>query len=276
MSHRNVHGKCALCLASAKLCRSHYLGRVLHSLSSVNREHPVVMTPDLVTSTPRQVWAHLLCSDCERLLNDTGEKPVQALFNDKHDNFPLLNRMELALPMKFRSSFKLSLGGLLCPDVDGTLASSYVPYSGAGMGINTEALAYYALSVLWKGSAHSWKTLQGQESTVAIGKYQEAIRCYLRAEAGFPDGVYVIATVCTDKGSQGMVFAPSLVADSRFPMYSLLVRGLWFHVITTDNAPGLSELCCYRSAKRVLFKEDCGQRFLEAASHIHKTAKIEV
>jgi hypothetical protein len=154
------------------------------------------MTPKLIKATPKQLWAHLLCAGCERLLNDRGEKAVQALFNGA-TSLPLLDRMNLSLPLN--------------------AAPTVVTYSGSSMGVDTDPLAFYALSILWKGSVHKWTTLKGQKSSVDLGKYQEPIRRYLIGDAGFPDGVYVIATACTDIGSQGMTFAPSLVAESRFP-----------------------------------------------------------
>jgi len=255
MARKNVGGVCKLCLRSGKLCKSHYMSRVLHALSRTGKEHPVVMTPGLIQTTPRQLWAHLLCESCEQLLNNRGEKPVLALFNGAKDNFPLLNRMNLALPLK--------------------AGPTVIIYSGEAMGINTEPLAYYALSVLWKGSVHEWTTLKGQKSSIDLGKYQEPIRGYLLGEAAFPDGVYVNVTACVDRGSQGMNYAPSGAVGPPYPMYSLLVRGLWFHVITTDSAPpGLSDLCCVRSTNRMLFKADCTEPFLLAARHIHKTATV--
>jgi len=155
------------------------------------------------------------------------------------------------------------------------IESKVTTYSGSAMGIDTEPLAYYALSVLWKGSVHRWKTFQQQTSSINLGKYGEPIRRYLVGQSGFPRGVYVILTVCTDRGSQGMNFAPAKVAQSKLPMYSLLVRGLWFHVVTTDkNPPGLNQLCCVRSEKQVIFREDCTERFLQAGRHVHKTATI--
>jgi hypothetical protein len=212
------------------------------------------MTPRLIKAAPKQLWAHLLCETCEQLLNDRGEKPVQALFNGAAE-FPLLNRMNLSLALN--------------------TAPTVVTYSGSAMGIDTDPIAYYALSILWKGSVHKWTTLKGQKSSVELGKYQEPIRRYLLAEAGLPDGVYFIVAACTDFGSQGMTFAPSLLADSRFPTYSFLVRGLWFHIITTDEAAtGLERLCCVRSSAKLLHKEDCTERFLECGRYIHKTATI--
>ena len=255
MAHKNVHGVCKLCLKAAKLCKSHYLSRVLHTLSRMEGAHPIVMTPRLIKSTPCQMWAHLLCEACEGRLNDRGEKPLLALFNGASDNFPLLNRMNLALPVR--------------------VESTVITYSGKAMGIDTGALAYYALSVLWKGSVHKWTTLKGQRSSIDLGKYQEPARRYLHGDAGFPEGLYVIVTACIDRGSQGMTFAPSKVSESLYPMYSLLVRGIWFHVIATDDSPlGMSELCCARSAKGVLFKADCTEPFLQAGRHIHRTATV--
>src|SRR5208337_1353105 len=163
------------------------MSRVLHALSRTpgdENPNPVVMTTKHIKKSPKQMWAHLLCEPCEQTFNERGEKPVLALFNGENGNFPLLNRMSLSLP--FKTSEKAII------------------YSGEAMGIGTEPLAYYALSVLWKGSVHAWTTIKGQKSSVDLGKYQEPIRRYLLGEAGFPDGVYVNITVCIDPGSQGM------------------------------------------------------------------------
>lgn len=253
MARSNVYGKCALCRKQRKLCKSHYLGRVLHTLSRDQRGDPVVMTPKFVTTTPKQLWAHLLCSSCEKLLNEKGEKPVQALFNGAN-GFPLLNRMELALPFK--------------------VSRTVMTYSGLSMGIDTEPLAYYALSMLWKGAVHKWTTLKGQKSFIKLGKHRERIRRYLLGEAGFPEGIYVIVTACTDIGSQGMNFAPAKMAGTRFPMYSLLIRGIWFHIAVTEEPVPVDNLCCYRSDRRVLHKADCSKEFLQAGRFIHKTATV--
>ncbi len=275
MAHKNVYGVCKLCRNQAKLCKSHYLGRVLHKMSFTGDEPPVVMTPKLVKTSPKQLWAHLLCEPCEQRLNERGEKPFLALCNGADNNFRLLSLMEVAVPMNHSPSVRVSAAGVIFRDVRGTLSTSVLQYSGRAMGIDTKALAFYALSVLWKGSIYKWKTFKGQESTVDLGRYQEQIRRYLAGEAGFPDGIYVIATACTDIGSPGMCFAPSKVSGSRFPMYSVLVRGSWFHLVTTDETPaGLSDLCCAHSSEKVLFKEDCLERFLDAGRHIHKTAAI--
>jgi hypothetical protein len=176
MAQKNVHGICKLCQKQAKICKSHYVGRVLHRMSFTGDEPPVVMTPKLVKVSPRQLWAHMLCEACEQRLNERGEKPFLALCNGADNNFRLLNLMEVAMPIKQSPRVRVSLGGLLFRDFDGSFSESVVKYSGRKMGIDTEALAFYALSVLWKGSVHQWKTFQGQQSTVDLDKYQEPMR----------------------------------------------------------------------------------------------------
>ena len=59
-------------------------------------------------------------------------------------------------------------------------------------------------------------------------------------------------------GAQGMVFAPTLMVETLHPMHSILVRGLWFHIITTDKPmPELDSACCVRSNRKVLHTADC-------------------
>ena len=63
--------------------------------------------------------------------------------------------------------------------------------------------------------------MEGQTTSVELGPFQESIRTYLLGETGFPEGVYVLVGACEDKGSRGMVFAPSLVNRFAQPECSL-------------------------------------------------------
>jgi hypothetical protein len=90
-------------------------------------------------------------------------------------------------------------------------------FHGEAVGVDTEPLAYFALSLLWRGSAYVWNTLKGQKSTLPLGKFKNRIRRYLVRETQFPEGVYVVLTVCVDRGSQITTFAPAHVAGSSTP-----------------------------------------------------------
>jgi hypothetical protein len=135
MSRPPVFGTCALCLRHRQLCRSHYLGKAIHRL--MNRESPggqIIFTPELITQNPRQLVAHLLCRECEERIAKFGEAPALSLIN-RGDTFPLLDTMKVTEPMETYTDLAV--------------------YSGRSMGVDIEALTYYALSLAWRGVARS-------------------------------------------------------------------------------------------------------------------------
>ena len=148
MALTHVQGICKLCLKSRILCKSHYLGRALHVLSREDRSNAIVLTPKIVTATPKQLWAHLLCSECEKRISKNGDIILLGLLNRK-DKFLLLDTLKNAKPMKVEDALQV--------------------FSGSDLGIDTEALAHFALSIVWRGSVHDWKTLEGQTTGVLLG-----------------------------------------------------------------------------------------------------------
>jgi hypothetical protein len=75
-------------------------GKAIHRL--MNRESSggqIVFTPKLITQSPRQLVAHLLCGDCEERMAKFGEAPALALINGGN-TFPLLDRLKLAAPIE--------------------------------------------------------------------------------------------------------------------------------------------------------------------------------
>jgi len=214
----------------------------------------VMMTPRVIMETQRQLWAHLLCRECEGRLNKFGETPVLRLL-DNGSTFPLLGLMRVAMHVKAE------------PGV--------VTFSGSAMGINTDGLAHFALGILWKGGVHKWSTVGGQTTSVNLRGYIGAIRKYLLGVDEIPVGISVIVAACDDKGSRGMVFAPSRLRGSRYKQFSMLIRGLWFHIIVDKKArAGMKGLCCVQSDKRVLHLENCHNRLMQAAGYLHKSAKV--
>jgi hypothetical protein len=84
-----------------------------------------------------------------------------------------------------------------------------------------------------------------------------------------------MVTVCADFGSRLWTLAPWAWKAASFPSYCLLVRGVWFHILTSTNLPAeVCEFCCVTSAKKVLFVKDCGKEILQAGSHIMATASV--
>jgi hypothetical protein len=255
MAIKKVIGVCKLCGRRRRLCRSHYLGKALFKLTRENGKHPIILTPKIIAPSPRQMSAHLLCEECEHRFK-VREDTALALMNGKN-GFPLLERMKLALTIE--------------------QGDKVVTFSGAAMGVDTDALAYFALSLLWRGSVHVWNTLKGQTTSVSLGKYEERIRRYLLGETGLPEGVYVMVAVCVDVGAQGTTFPPHLLEGSKYQTYSTLVRGLWFHIVVDDEAPSAetSRLCCAKGAQKLIFLKNCSEEFLHAGRHLRSTAEVD-
>jgi len=78
-------------------CVSHLLGRAIYLLNRDGNADPVLMTPQLITPTQRQIWRHLLCGDCEQRFSSRGEALIMRLVQRK-TGFALLDRLRLAIP----------------------------------------------------------------------------------------------------------------------------------------------------------------------------------
>ena len=256
MAKKKQFGTCALCLTTKELRRSHLLGRAIYLLNRDGNADPVLMTPQLITPTQQQIWRHLLCGDCEQRFSSRGEALIMRLVQRKTE-FALLDRLRLAVSLSVEPSVNA--------------------FSGSAIGIDTEALAYFALSVLWRSGVQTWRTLNQQTTGVSLGGCQEPIRKYLVGETGFPSDIVVTVTICTDIGSRFCTFAPSERKGTLFasPSYSLLVRGIWFHILTgIPPSAHVRHACCVNSPNKVLFMKDCEKEVLQAGGHIMATAAV--
>jgi hypothetical protein len=251
MARKKQRGTCALCLQEKELRLSHLLGRAIYVLSRDGDADPVMITPQLIAPTQRQIRRHLLCGDCEQRFSSHGESPIMKLVQRK-TGFALLDRLKLALPCNVE------------PNV--------VAFPGSAVGVNTEQLAYFALSVLWRSGVQQWRTLKQQTTGVSLGVFSEPIRKYLVGESGFPHGVVVRVTVCTDRGSGLLTLGPWAREAAS---YCLLVRGVWFHILTSTRLSAvLLTPCCVNSDKKVLFVKDCEKEMLQRLGPIFATAHV--
>ncbi len=249
-------GKCKLCLQEKELRDSHLIGRAVYRLFREDEgEDPIVMTPDVVLQTSQQVSDYVFCDKCEDRFNKGGEKYVTGLVW-RRSRFPLLDRIKLALHMKRERT--------------------HIVVSGERIGIDTDKVAYYALSVVWRAAVHTWKTIGQQTTSVVLGSEEENIRKYLMGQASFPDKLGVMVTVCTDRGSQMHYLSPTMLAEpNTFQQYVFLVRGVHFGVMIamTPKAHFL-EVCCVRSSGKKIFVTDMEDFTRNMVKPFHQTAKI--
>jgi hypothetical protein len=247
---KTVRGTCRLCLVERELVLSHYMPAAMYAYikrgSIATHDHPIVMGKRLTSMTSLQVKDYLLCAECEDLFNKNGETYTLGwMWNGK--DFPLYDRLQLALP--------------------GRQSDKYASFSGPAIGVDTEKLAYFALSLVWRGAVHTWNEAFGEKSTrVNLGSFEEPIRQYLHSDAPFPRNVAVIVTVCSDTNSQHLAYMPNQVKNiPGVVAFSTLALGIHFMVFAMDNlSPAFLDACCVSSQQRRIWMRDCAQKTLEA------------
>lgn len=247
-------GICKLCLKRRKLRKSHLLGRAFYKMCKEVGSEPIVMTPQIILPTSRQVSDYVLCEACEQLFSRNGESYVSKLVYDGTD-FPLLDKMSVALTV--------------------TEETNLLVYSANAMGLNVGKIAYFALSVFWRASVHSWATIGSQRTSVSLGACEEPIRKFLLGKGPFPADIAVVVHACSDHGSKGLIFFPTAAIGSTYATYSILVRGVYFRLLTglTPRAHG-RRLCIVNSPRHVIFQENCIRRTLHAYGHLRETARV--
>jgi hypothetical protein len=199
-----------------------------------------------------QVKDYLLCAECAERFNKYGETwAAGQVYDGKH--FPLLQRLILALPF------------LETPRLRGV--------SGVAAGIDTDKLAYFGLSILWRAAAHKWKMLDGRTTSVDLGTYEDPIRRFLLGETTLPSNMIVVATACTDWLSQGSFYTPCAVRGNPFTAYAFLARGISFTVLVGSDLPtSMQELCCVTSSRKPVFAADHRAKSVHSFLHPYGTA----
>jgi|SRR5580704_2158229 hypothetical protein len=249
-------GICKLCLQTKDLQDSHLIPRAMYKYvrtPAKKNPNPVVVGRRVTATTSKQVSDYVLCSDCEQLFNRNGENwMLRQVWNGKR--FPLLERLSLA-------------------HQDYTFREALV-FSGSAVGIDTDKLAYFALSVVWRAAVHRWATpLGGLTQPVQLGAAEEPTRRFLLGQSMFPPAVTVMATVCTDAGSAGSFYMPSRVSGSPGTCFVVLTLGVHFLVYLEPIPPVIREFCCVKSTRRLIFLRNCESKTLEAFAQLLDTSR---
>lgn len=249
-------GICRLCLSEAGLCDSHYLGKRLYSLIQTDGEQPVLLSASHIAQTNQQIRDDLLCAECEGRFNDRGERYVTSLVN-QHGNFKLLDLIHAAPRMRIEGEFTV--------------------YRALDIGVDTDFLAYYALSVIWRGGVHIWWTFKSTATGgINLGVHEEPIRKYLLGIGLFPAGVLLKLSVATDFASQNSVKFPEVSPDQPdATVFTFRALGIWFDVAVGENPPlYMLGSCCVTSPERLIFVGDFDRYVVYDCLNARRSAQI--
>jgi hypothetical protein len=250
-------GACKLCLTEGDLQESHYLPRAVYQLLRSDGELPIVMSPSLVIQHQKQIRDFVLCRSCEQRFNNMGEDYVMRVGSRK-------------------SEFKMMDLIRACPDRH--IQGEYSVYSASRVGVEADKLAYFALSVIWRGGAHVWHTFSGRATGgLQLGHHQERLRRYLTGEDPYPRGVVVKVSVACDSASQQFVEFPWInPAQQDATVFTFAVPGIWFDVAVGDSLPQyMLANCCLTLPGTPIFVGDFSRFVEDKVAQLKETARID-
>jgi hypothetical protein len=251
------HGTCKLCLKEADLQDSHYLGHALYRLSRADGQNPILLSPNLITQDQKQITDYLLCWDCEQRFSRMGEEYTMRLVDRGDAGFKMMDLVR-ANPWNRWT------------------AGEYTMYSGASMGIDTDKLAYYALSVIWRGT-HVWPTFKNRATGgLELGDHEERIRRYLVGTDPYPPDVIVkVSASCGSDSQDAIDFPRPNPEQTDAAAFTFTTRGIWFDVVVGDPLPAyMYDHCCVRSPAKPIFVGDFDRFVLYQIAESRQTARI--
>jgi hypothetical protein len=248
-------GECRLCLRKRHLQNSHYIPSAMYKALRDGRRknpNPVFMTKARTSTTSKQITDYIFCAECEQRFGKR-ESYVMSILG-RGNRFPLRDRMNLIVPL--------------------VRHSESIEYSGQVLGIDTEALGYFALSMIWRGAVNAWRDPYGGTSQVLhLAGMQEPIRAFLFNETPFPADAALTVRVCTDRTARETVLAPSRV-DETNRAFEMFIPGVSLFVfLASAITPVIRAMCCVHSPKQPLFLRNCEPRLGQHFADIEKSSK---
>lgn len=231
---------CALCGKIAALCDSHFLPAGFYR----RMNNPNLITTHAVRTTSRQARDYILCADCEMRFNQGGENFVlKNAANWKNGKFPLLEQLQSVRPIIQKG------------DMFG--------YSGVNLNIDTNKLAYFAISYIWRAAIRRWQMpVQPYFSVkLKLGPWEEKFRKYLLGETCFPQEANIWVVACKDIIGQGCCMHPSLALKRPPDVYGFVTLGLFFKIFLEYGRP--HEACCVSSPEKLIWVANCERRHVK-------------
>ena len=223
-------GQCKLCLKVTSLKESHFIpAGIYRRLRDENEKNPNPFSISRTTAiqTSKQKWAHLLCDDCEQRLNKYGETWVLKNCVQNDDSFPLMSILAS------RSA-----------DVSSPDNPTKLYYTSNITQVDILALAYFAVSIFWRGTIYAWNS--DGSIPVTLGPFQEQFRKYLLGLEDFPIHCSLLVIVRERKIIDRITYGePVGGRHGNIHRYNFAMPGLAFTLITSKNVPANFREKCF-------------------------------
>lgn len=190
----------------------------------------------------RQLKNYVFCAFCEDRFNKGGEEYVIELLAPTSNSFPLHERLKFGFPREHHQDF-----------------SRFAAYD---VGVDAQKLAFFALSIAWKGAAFNWTLPDRTKTTLLdLGAYREAIRQFLLGKSAFPrDVASVIVMVGNDSESRSVWNIPSQEHEGDYEHYRFIARGVFFRIILGNTIPAMLRDASCLSPREVIIYASIAHR----------------
>jgi hypothetical protein len=260
-------GKCKLCWEERELQDSHLLPAAVYRMCRSESDEvadPIGIRNDQkikafrVFQTSKQITGHVLCFECEQILNANGEDWVLPQLSTLKA-FPLYERLTSIEPAI----------------VEGDLAayeSFRVP------DIRTDSLIHFGMGIFWKAAAHDWQTGHGT-LRLEFGPYRDQIRTFLLGGI-FPMHAYLMINVVPPKFPTIAAYVPYHSRVQHHHHYSFYVPGVEFMLTLSRTTPEyLRAMCIASNPSRPMLvgqftAEFIGLRYAQALQGGHIPTKV--
>jgi hypothetical protein len=155
-----------------------------------------------------------------------------------------------------------------------TALGQYLRLSGLQIGLDIKKLVYFAVSMVWRGGVHPWKTIDRQTSQLVIGSHMEEMRQFLMGEIPLPSEIGLLVIVCLDLASQIHTLAPFLVGGEQTDtLYEMLMLGITLRVGINHPEQEFYALCCTHTSDNGIIVGNCTPATVGAVENFHKKAR---
>ena len=182
---------------------------------------------------------HVLCTDCERRFNESGEKWVLARIpSDYGEPFVLQDALLNERPLYRGPGIAL--------------------YEGAKIGaFDMDKLVFFAMSIFWRGAVHEWEIDGQQAPKVALEEKEGPIRTFLLGQSPFPAEVWLTTDISAHKpvlnGFIAPMRMPSLLGWNCYWFY---ICGLGFELhFGSGVSSSIRQLCSQNTWQRIVKME---------------------
>jgi hypothetical protein len=173
---------CRLCQRSRVLRDSHFIPAAfyyhlgLDETGTFQNRALQKLTRDRFARVPGQTKKQLLCDDCEQRFSTNGESWVTRFSHQVGLGFRLQKALLRLQPRM-------------------TLPTGWVYHADDDPAIDWNKLAYFALSIFWRGAADSWSKSEDPGAKPFIDldpALQERLRLFLLGEADYPEDILLM------------------------------------------------------------------------------------